>query len=53
MKPPPLSAAWAARARHRYVSSRELWPKSGPAPEQATKPSNACNSTAIEHGDMR
>jgi len=43
MKPPPLYAAWAARARHRYVPSRELCPKSGRAqPEQATKPSNAC-----------
>lgn len=50
MKPPPLYAAWAARARHRYVPSRELWPKSGRAQRLNRQQSRQtlANSVAID-----
>ncbi len=54
MKPPPLYAAWAVRARHRYPS-RELWLKSGRAqrPNRLQSRQTLANSAAIDHVDLR
>ncbi|MBB4397089.1 hypothetical protein GGD62_006221 [Bradyrhizobium sp. ERR14] len=48
-KPPPL---YAARARHRYGPTRELWPKSGRAQRLNRQQSRQALASS-DHGDMR